>query len=65
MARSRTVHAVTVACTTGTTVEISLDDGAGAPSHDPRLFEAFGRVPGGQDVPEGSFQDTLVVTVLF
>jgi spore coat protein U-like protein len=40
-------------------------DGGIAPSRDPRQFIAYGRVPGGQDVAEGTFQDTVVVTVQF
>ena len=40
-------------------------DGGVAPSRDPRQFIAYGRVPGGQDVPEGTFQDTVLVTVQF
>ena len=36
-----------------------------APSKDPRNFIVYGRVPGGQDVPEGNFQDTILVTVQF
>jgi spore coat protein U-like protein len=98
---------ITVACTKGTTVNLSMDggsneqgqtrrmsggpatflqyevykdasrtevwgetgnqvyDGGVAPSRDPRQFIAYGRVPGGQDVPEGTFQDTVLVTVDF
>jgi spore coat protein U-like protein len=41
-----------------------LDAGI-APSRDPRDFIVYGRVPGSQDVPEGSFQDTILVTVQF
>ena len=40
-------------------------DGGIAPSRDPRQFIVYGRVTGGQDVPEGSFQDTVLVTVMF
>lgn len=40
-------------------------DGGVAPSRDPRQFVAYGRVPGGQDVPQGTFQDTVLVTVQF
>lgn len=36
-----------------------------APSRDPRQFIVYGRIPGGQDVLEGSFQDTILVTVQF
>jgi spore coat protein U-like protein len=39
--------------------------GGVAPSRDPRQFIVYGRVPGGQDVTEGAFQDTVVVTVQF
>jgi spore coat protein U-like protein len=41
-----------------------LDAGV-APSKDPREFIVYGRVAGGQDVPEGTFQDTVLVTVQF
>ena len=40
-------------------------DGGVAPSRDPRQFIVYGRVMGGQDVPEGAFQDTVLVTVQF
>src|SRR4051794_11227885 len=40
-------------------------DGGVAPSRDPRQFIVYGRVAGSQDVPEGSFQDTILVTVQF
>jgi spore coat protein U-like protein len=40
-------------------------DGGVAPSRDPRAFTVYGRVTGGQDVAEGAFQDTVVVTVNF
>jgi spore coat protein U-like protein len=40
-------------------------DGGVAPSRDPRPFTVYGRVAGGQDVAEGAFQDTVVVTVNF
>jgi spore coat protein U-like protein len=36
-----------------------------APSRDPRQFIVYGRVAGGQDVSEGAFQDTVLVTVQF
>lgn len=42
-----------------------LLNGGIAPSRDPRQFTVYGRVPGGQDVSEGSFQDTVLVTVQF
>jgi spore coat protein U-like protein len=40
-------------------------DGGIAPSRDPRQFTVYGRVAGGQDVAEGAFQDTILVTVQF
>jgi spore coat protein U-like protein len=40
-------------------------DAGVAPSRDPRNFIVYGRIPGGQDVLEGSFQDTVLVTVQF
>ena len=40
-------------------------DGGVAPSRDPRQFIVYGRVPGNQDVAQGSFQDTILVTVQF
>ena len=39
--------------------------GGVAPSRDPRQFIVYGRVAGGQDVAEGAFQDTVLVTVQF
>lgn len=36
-----------------------------APSKDPRTFTVYGRVPGAQDVPVGSFNDSIVATVNF
>jgi len=39
--------------------------GGVAPSRDPRPFIVYGRVTGGQDVAEGAYQDTVVVTVNF
>ena len=48
----------------GNTASEGLDGGV-APSRDPRSFPVYGRVTGGQDVPEGAFQDTVVVTVNF
>jgi len=42
-----------------------LFDAGVAPSRDPRTFVIYGRVPGAQDVTEGTFQDTVVVTVNF
>jgi spore coat protein U-like protein len=38
---------------------------AGAPSKAPRTFTVFGRVPAGQDVPAGSYADTVVATIHF
>ncbi len=40
-------------------------DGGIAPSRDPRQFIVYGRVPGSQDVTQGAFQDTILVTVQF
>jgi spore coat protein U-like protein len=40
-------------------------NGGIAPSRDPRKFTVYGRVAGGQDVGEGTFQDTVLVTVQF
>ena len=42
-----------------------LFNGGVAPSRDPRQFTVYGRVTGGQDVAEGAFQDTVLVTVQF
>jgi len=36
-----------------------------APSRDPRDFTVYGRVAASQDVTEGAFQDTILVTVQF
>ena len=41
-----------------------LDAGV-APSRDPRQFIVYGRVAANQDVAEGAFQDTILVTVHF
>jgi spore coat protein U-like protein len=41
-----------------------LDVGA-APTKDPRSFTVYGRVPGAQDVPTGTFNDSVVATVNF
>ena len=38
---------------------------AGAPSKAPRTFTVFGRVPAGQDVPAGSYADTVIATINF
>ncbi|HEY7205165.1 MAG TPA: spore coat U domain-containing protein [Methylomirabilota bacterium] len=38
---------------------------SGAPSKAPRTFTVFGRVPAGQDVPAGSYTDTVVATIQF
>ena len=35
------------------------------PSKDARTFQVYGRVTGGQDVPAGSYTDTIVATVNF
>lgn len=40
-------------------------DAGVAPSRDPRQFIVYGRIAGGQDIAEGSFQDTILVTVQF
>jgi spore coat protein U-like protein len=40
-------------------------DGGVAPSRDPRPFTVYGRVQGAQDVSEGAFQDTVLITVNF
>jgi len=48
----------------GNTATDGLDGGV-APSRDPRPFTVYGRVAGGQDVAEGAYQDTVVVTVNF
>lgn len=36
-----------------------------APSKDGRTFQVYGRISGGQDVPAGSYADTIVATVNF
>ena len=36
-----------------------------SPSKDARTFQVYGRVSGGQDVPAGSYTDTIVATVNF
>ena len=36
-----------------------------APSKSPRTFPVFARLPGGQDVPPGTYTDTIVATVNF
>jgi spore coat protein U-like protein len=48
----------------GTTANDGYPGGV-APSRDPRPFTVYGRVTGGQDVAEGAYQDTVVVTVNF
>ena len=48
----------------GDTTSDRLDGGV-APSRDPRQFIVYGRIPGSQDVPEGTFQDVVLVTVQF
>jgi len=52
---------ITVWGTTGTAL---LSTGA-APSKAPRTFTVYGRIPAGQDVPAGSYTDTVVATVNF
>jgi spore coat protein U-like protein len=42
----------------------SLDTGT-APSTTPRSFTIYGRIPALQDVPVGSYTDTVTATVLF
>ncbi len=36
-----------------------------APSKAPRTFTVYGRIPGGQDLPAGTYTDTVVATVNF
>lgn len=36
-----------------------------APDKNPRTFTVYGRIPSGQDVPAGSYTDTVVATVNF
>jgi spore coat protein U-like protein len=48
----------------GTTANDGYPAGV-APSRDPRPFTLYGRVTGGQDVADGAYQDTIVVTVDF
>ena len=36
-----------------------------APDKTPRTFTVYGRIPSGQDVPAGSYTDTVVATVNF
>ena len=36
-----------------------------APDKNPRTFTVYGRIPSGQDVPAGSYSDTVVATVNF
>ena len=38
---------------------------APAPDKNARSFTVFGRIPGGQDVPAGTYTDTVVATVNF
>lgn len=42
-----------------------LLSGGVAPSRDPRQFTVYGRIAGAQDVVEGAYQDTILVTVEF
>jgi spore coat protein U-like protein len=48
----------------GSTADDGYPGGVG-PSRDPRPFIVYGRVTGGQDVAEGAYQDTVIVTVNF
>ena len=43
----------------------ALYSAGAAPSKAPRAFTVYGRVPAGQDVPAGSYSDTIVATVNF
>ena len=36
-----------------------------APSRTPRDFSVYGRIPGSQDIPAGTYNDTIVATVNF
>ena len=36
-----------------------------APSDAPRTFVVFGRIPAGQDIPIGTYTDSVVATVVF
>ena len=36
-----------------------------APDKNPRAFTVYGRIPSAQDVPAGSYTDTVVATVNF
>jgi len=38
---------------------------AAAPDKNPRTFTVYGVIPAGQDVPEGTYTDTVVATVNF
>jgi spore coat protein U-like protein len=38
---------------------------AAAPDKNPRTFTVYGRIPGNQDVPAGTYNDTVVATVNF
>jgi len=38
---------------------------AAAPDKSPRAFTTYGRIPAGQDVPSGSYSDTVTATVNF
>jgi spore coat protein U-like protein len=44
---------------------VDLYTPAAAPSFAPRTFSVYGRVTAGQDVPAGSYSDTVVATVNF
>lgn len=40
-------------------------DTGDAPSDAPRTFVVFGRIPAGQDIPIGTYTDSVVATVVF
>ena len=40
-------------------------DTGGAPSDAPRTFGVFGRIPAGQDIPIGTYTESVVATVVF
>lgn len=42
-----------------------LLSGGVAPSRDPRRFTVYARIPGAQDIIEGAYQDTVLVTIEF
>jgi len=47
------------------TAGVALLTPAVAPSKAPRTFVVYGKVAGGQDVPSGTYTDTVVATVNF